>query len=336
MSVALPEHCSFHRNCVFASSDGLCITRLAGGDFDGDLVMLSWNRKLINFFRRTKRADEVLATGKALHKQLERSLEEDLNADNPDPDVQEQIRMEKGRSYTKCTATTAWDLADDYLEYACQIETPELKGSLCAKFERSAGVVMQTPDMWTNHAAIRAIKCGMLSGVSHGVPKTRLAIVVGSVATTYMRNLHMPTRGARSTALVREAWLSPALQIPNLNRYRVFDVFKPVLREAVRGELLGLVWVPDGRVKLGYAAGKAMGEYLLSTGKGLRWLPQDSKRSPMKEIARLICHRLQKIPNLELPGALKATSFETTVAVLKKARKRMISSLRRLHDSFLG
>ena len=63
----------FHRNCILVSSDGSCITQLSGGDFDGDLVMISFNQKLNKVLAKTGRVHESLAPDSAFARAKSRS-----------------------------------------------------------------------------------------------------------------------------------------------------------------------------------------------------------------------------------------------------------------------
>jgi len=334
-AVPLPDGMNLHRNSFFVSSDGWCITQLAGGDFDGDLLMASFSEKLINFLELTPAVNVKMAPNGAWIKELEGDLENALN--NPSsPELLALINQAKELAYSKCTDESDEAKAKDFLKFSCNVETPQIRGATVAKFERCVYACLCNPWCWASNAVANCIKFGMLAHKTHDVPKKLLAILVRLLAVHWRKEFGVPARGTRSSEWFCETWLKPKLKIRGLNHLKVFRHVQPQLAMALPDYTrLGMVWVPEPEIFLGYDAGKAIGEYLLSHPRGVRAPERSSLRTPLMDLALLISHRLQGVPDWRSLGALLRTPLDVIKHVLKESHKRPIECLRSLKDSFL-
>ena len=110
---------------------------------------------------------------------------------------------------------------------------------------------------------------------------------------------------------------------------------KELLDEYTEGIHIGMVWMPRPHVSLGYQAGLAVRRLLLARryDGGTAVTAATTMRSPLKEIAYFLHHRLRNIGSVT--EILEDASEDRLMQTLRTSRARALKSLRTLLDSVL-
>lgn len=193
-------------------------SQLAGGDMDGDMNMVSFDEKRVDFVDGTQAALDRLEIRKVMD-QLDREL------------PKRTVPWEPGHG----------ERAVELRRHACAMPTPSLRGRVCAMAERAARVALQAGDPVADGSWGIAMELAIAAHRAMDVPKHYDADAVSSLASSIRRRGAVAGNGTRSTADMADA-LRPAL--PCVSSGRAFTPFLPLLAEALHGVALGQVLFP--------------------------------------------------------------------------------------------
>mgnify|MGYP003388289347 CR=1 FL=1 len=261
-------------NCIVLSRWGAVNTAMAGGDLDGDLNMVVFDDKFLRFVKFTDAAVRGLGRIK-----IEQSCHATMAA----------IGL-KAPKPLKSTSVAA--RADEYIAFACKVCTRGIRGVMASMASRAAyRAVANTSPGLHDYALHIALCFVVLAHLSFDVPKKlshqdveRYAKELRACGEFNLSSLQLVERiGQRMVVYVRQM---------HVDRKHVPQTTAPMLHEILGSQPLGLIWVPDQEVRLGFAAGRSIGELLVASTKNQKWLDRSVERSPLMELARFFAHRL--------------------------------------------
>ena len=296
-AVELPKGALAPENCIVVSREGYCNSRMAGGDFDGDLNMVSWDPLLVDFLHETNGA--VSSCNISL-------IEANMKL----------MFSESGESIWKRAEGTL-GRSTEYVQYVLEVPTPQLRGVTCAYSERAAHrAFLERNNPEQREATLKwALRLGVLSHMAMDAPKTFSSKAVMAALRYSLRKAGITRAMERSTVAV-----TPLLEAGFYVDSRAPENSVSVM-EFLTGKLdgidLGRVWLPNDSVCLSGDAGEAMAEALSSVSFGATYSMRSLVRSPLMEVALLLKHRAQ--------GLKSGGDAEALFKVFKNCRKRKMN-----------
>ena len=108
-------------------------SRLAGGDFDGDLNMVSFDKDLVNFLERTQAAVD----------------------ENPTAPIRKELEADEAWEKVPKTFPAGGDRCLLYAQYCAKVKTVCLRGRVCAMAERACFLFLREPTAESLHYFMR-------------------------------------------------------------------------------------------------------------------------------------------------------------------------------------
>ena len=286
------------------------LTLMAGGDFDGDLVCVSWWDKLIALVDLVAAAVDAYAW-----EGLQHSVDSEL------PAPQGMQLTQEGNL-----------LGSEYTAWALQQATPAVRGRTCALAERGCTVLMQMINQGVPFGdALKATMILILiSHKSMDVPKKCTADGVSRLARSWFRQLTTDRAGiARLPVTIADEL---RFDIPDWSYQAPARAFKAELNNALGDVAIGQVWVPSGLVFLGSSAGARLGECLNEDSQ-----PADGdvieEASMAHEMAHFFYNKLQ--PHVKSVAGLSRADPEMVLRWCQAARCTAPKTLGQLGNSHL-
>jgi len=256
-------------NGFVCAADGWCISLIAGGDFDGDLVMVSFDSTLLKLVADTAAAVEALDVPALIEEVMD-----------PIRKQRRKVDFERVPGHRR----------REFVERALASPTPQLRGALCGWADRAARVAQLRPTrtnfMWALHWAI-------LSHAAMDVPKHYTVEVIRQLCRDFVKESGVSQDVQRS----QDVWADRMrLEIEDWDWQAPWAAFKDVLEDKIADEGIGLgmVWTPSGDVYLSGEAGAAMRAALLDTQRGQLASHRRLDRTALFELARLVLHRARQ------------------------------------------
>lgn len=313
-------------NAISFSKFGLGCSQLAGGDYDGDLCWLCFEEWLVDFVQFTELGVQ------------------DLPIELAKLEVGKNLKESSGARYT---ATDGKGISNEYIRYACKLQTPSLRSDSTVLAERCALLFLQGTQLsWgdRNKVFMQYLICVFTAHSAMDAPKK---IDTQSVVD-YLKVLRSSS-GVNNLCCRSSDFFADELRVefPGLQKSSVFDCV-PALQESTGlvAELpLGGVWCPLESVFLGKEAGLDMGRMLSGdhTGHALNcgelYTRRDKTRTPLLELAHLFAHRLkrkvQEYCCKSLFGLFQKFCLTDIAAMLDRSEARAMQQLSTLYQAWL-
>ena len=280
-------------NCCICTGEGPGDVALGGGDYDGDLLMFSANKHLLNFLKCTQDGDGQ-------------------------PEVQAAREFVEG--YTEKTAPTPLESMVGYRDYCMRVRTPSVRGILTAMAEIGEEKVFQSLNPLADGSLIRAVRLAVAAEKAYDAPKKTDARKIIALGQALLRNAGLTFNSPRSARYIAKIFRLDAARLDPA------AVLQRVLGVNLR---LGLVWMPSPQIVLSSDAGAALRPRLLSHRRRSReeGLGQAVFKVPLDEVAGALAHRLVG-RDADFPTLAREGSVDQLIALaeeLAQRRKRCIS-----------
>ena len=290
-------------NTLYVSRKGFALTRMAGGDFDGDLCMLSTDPDLLHFLSITA------------------SAVESVDIESYTKRIDDLLEKQQGRVWR--SASCGLDRADQMVAYIAKLPTPQLRGLVCSWAERAALHAMVCDDDDSRSGKLAgALHLGILSHRAMDVPKHFTVDQIKEVLRLLV-NVELQLKSRVHKRSTQELRTVLQLELPEMNYKHPWMPFGKNLKKATAGVDLGQLWIPAGEVSLSSEAGSAVRSLLLE--RVLRTRPDSSEVTPLRELAALLADRLRQA------GPLRALLNNGDPAkmrqVLERSRKGKVLTL---------
>ena len=266
---------------------------MAGGDYDGGLVLASCHEGLLKIVRDTAPAADAVDV-----EALEEEVKDMLAAEA------ERIRLAEEKARARTENAEEQDPAKAFQEgnldtrralyqhFACHTPTWRLRGWACALAERVAEAAMQagTAELFRHY-----FLASMCAHKAMDVPKKYPAHVLKTVMKELTSRSGVGCRDQRSTKAVTLGRRGMHLIMTDLHRHNTFTGCKEWLDGFVSGSL-GRIWMPQNHIVLGLRAGMRVRSILLSRPRRhVPYYERTAVRSPVVELAGLIAHKLSRV-----------------------------------------
>lgn len=304
-------------NCIVVSAKAWCLSRMAGGDFDGDLVMVTFWQPMIDFVKLTEPwldSRGVDGIGKKLKKELD----------------------EKKRSIPFKQEAWSEYRGDEFVHYCCSVmETVPLRGSVASMAERAAQVLFDsklglgTTDY--NKLLSKVLEFCFLQHAAMDWPKHYNLSLITDRCKELRLQLEFKAKAPKSTTKLG-ILLSPGLEELS-SKPRCFEKCLDLLKEHRGDKRSGVIWFPAKKIYLGAWAGERIRELWDETCYGQPWHERSNERSPILEIAHFLFHRLKRSLDLPRPSALEGKLADEVAVIFLSSRKGEMKQLRSLWDS---
>jgi hypothetical protein len=300
-AVAIPvgmDMTGFADNCVILSSEGYVNSAMAGGDLDGDINMLFFSQKLVEFLKFTQAGVDQ------------------LNRREKTPFV-----SESGKSRLM-----------EYVAFAQVACTKEIRGKVASMSSRAAYCAIRSSSPMTDGTMTAALEFVVLCHKAFDVPKHLSHKQVFNVMDDMQKEAAFKVRDMKVTK-----WLDKSLRykFPGLRMKNVIEFTAPHLAAILGQVKLGMVWVPQKEIYLSFDAGKKIGEIILSEPKNEKHLDRDPTRKPIIEIAHLISQRMVRSVG-EPRKAISDGRADDILKALKNCRSKDILTWPSLERSVLA
>jgi hypothetical protein len=314
-AIPVPEGLVAEDNCVIVSAEGHGVSRMAGGDYDGDLVMIVFCYMFVALIRAI-----APALAEFNFDQLRSTLETELGA----------------TVKTEFFENTSEQRLKEYLIYGASLRNDQLRGRVTALAERAA---MQTLVGDTHRIGARRIQRGALRqesiarSLSFGfcthfatdVPKHYTSDQVWVVVDRLVLECGFRKRGDRSSVAC-----ASFLQIfeKKILKRQIIDLATEQLEAVLGNRHFGAYWLPQKNYVLGFAAGRRVARLLLTTPHGDAHYQRSAVRTVIGDIACLLNHRLQgKLLEMLRDGDL--AGINRAILLCKKGVIKTLGSLER-------
>lgn len=226
-----------------------------------------------------------------------------------------------------------------YLDWACIVPTPQVRGLCCCLAERAqleAIIRKHTDEEDIPHDALWlfAYELGLASHLAMDCPKKYEADEVLNLCRNMLEDLGLDNEAERSTSYAakhwtkvvapefsfKDTWLDVEDQLVQaLAKEFSHEVCASKKRKRKLGHLstdvpLGMVWVEQERTVLGFQAGQKIAAYMVNRPHVVSYAQRDKSRSQLQEIAYLLMHCLRRkvVPN--------SNSLATPAGILRGLR----------------
>ena len=303
------------RNTAFISREGKCISRLSGGDFDGDIVFLIWDAVLLDLMAVSQPYVDAI----------------DIDAH----ETEVKLFLAQSSTNWKAGCGSPDKRCKEFVKFCSSVPTLQLRGRVCAIFERAVWLFLEADPADRASDFKLAVDWGILAGLVMDCPKKYAVEAFQKAVSWFREGTDIVLRGPRETLRSTVA-LKPYLQmqIPNFKRSRTYEMYEDILVPAIGGEkgVLGKVWIPgvivyseSPCVVLGKDAGRRVGELLLSFPRDVKHSDRSTTRSPIIEITHFLAQRMRRTTGLEDPvGAMQARKFDEMMAAWTTSRRSEI------------
>lgn len=271
-AVAPPADLDFlPRNGIICSTQGLGITILSGGDYDGDTLTYTSDKRVL----------ELVSMTLYLHEN--KRWEEELVG---------HLQFAESKS--------VWEKKnrlDEFHDFALTLRESQTRGVACTLFE-CAQYLFNTSEACPKDTVQEAAY--LLSGLAYGAydaPKKYDGSKILCASRAVMACFQISSGGPRSTEDFGErlSFVSKWKQIQDLDSCTEF--FK--LEEIEDFNRLGGVWLPAPTITLGRIAGEAIHKewktMITEARQGIPCYERSVWRTPLLEIARFLAHKAEGV-----------------------------------------
>ena len=272
-------------NCIIFSCKGYGVSRMAGGDSDGDLVMFSFNRHLASILKLTVLAEELDIDG------INDWLSSKLN--------KFKRRREKREPPRTAMHGSLQERFNNYLTWLHSVKTPKVRGICCALAERlQYHALIHEDNAELVHLAYvvglashRAMDCPKKENAQDVIRLCGFLLTLACVS---------PKDVERSTKYAKATWtfcVLPELP-PGKDAWHPYkDILQKSLQRCFKTDTvpLGRVWFHQDRIVLGYEAGLLIGEHMVNRPSYIRFTDRSIERTQLQELAYWMQHRFKAL-----------------------------------------
>ena len=258
-------------NCCVVSRKGLALSRMAGGDFDGDLVMVVFDEVLVNLVHETTAAIADIDV-EALTAWVGRHLN-------------------KGGASFETTSRKC--RANEFVEYALHdVNTSPLRGTVCALAERAQHKALESRSAeFQKHAYL----WGIASHRTMDVPKHYAEEDILALVQILEHLTGVCTSLPRSTIVIEDE-IRLDLQ---LDYKKPLQCLKDLLKPKLEQITLGKVLFPQSQICLGAEAGLQVRKHILQiVFNELHVWERPAAKTVLQELAGLIAVRSRQAGKL--------------------------------------
>jgi hypothetical protein len=315
LAIPVPTGLVVEDNCVVVSAEGHGVSRMAGGDYDGDLVMIVFCSIFVSLIRAI-----APALADFNFEQLRSKLEAELGAP-----TKSEFRETSSKGRLK-----------EYLSYGESFRNDQLRGRVTALAERAAmhtligdthriGARRIKRGALRQESIVRALSFGMCTHFATDVPKHYTSDQVWVVVDRLLLECGFRKRDDRSS-VVCASFLR--LFETSILKRQVIDLAEEQLTTLLGGRYLGAYWLPEKNYVLGFAAGRRVARILLTMPHGEAHHERSAVRTVIGDIARLINHRLHgKLLQMLRDGDLR--SVNCAILLCQKGVTKTLGTLER-------
>ncbi|CAE7356147.1 unnamed protein product [Symbiodinium sp. KB8] len=237
---------------------------LSGGDHDGDEVDISFDPDFVAFVTETQqfRGTEAIRRAKEETAELIRAA-----TISPQPEFQ-----------------------GSYIDFCCQVPTPELKGRTCAAFERLFLATWVAPS-GDRRDLLLCLACRMahVAYAAYDTPKKFAAKVVDKVCSQILREASLPRGSPKFSDYLQANYLALDVRTDRKRPWTCLTEGTLVPRDLEPGQ----VWMPVPHVQLGRAAGHFLRRVLISShGRRRQCTDGILERRAAEELIKLLKHKI--------------------------------------------
>ena len=306
-------------DALIVSQKGWANSRLAGGDFDGDLNMISFDQRLLELVQDTAEPVEAVDV-EALEKEVVGMIKAAVDS-MPVADEEQQ----REQLFKAGDPASRFQL---YKDFCISLPTLRLRGRCCALAERHARCALQDPSPANLH---RYFLASMTAHKAMDVPKKYMGHAVVAVMQGLSAAGNITQKTPRSTKALSKGAKGLSIVLPELRRHNTFESSQKWLEDMLGGRTLGAVWLTRRNTVLGLRAGLRIRRILLARQHYVPYYERTSIRSPITEIAGFIAHKLSR--TIGSPERYQAAGPEAVAEALRRCRKCAISELGALFRS---
>ena len=310
---------------IIVSRKGFGNSRMAGGDYDGDLNMVSFHVDLVALVKETE-ADIWRLPLEAIDQDVKGELAKEEAALAAEEDEKaEQGQISRRRELQ--AAFAAGEKATAYLQYCVWLPTPRLRGWACSQAERFAQIALKKPaaSHWNSFftAALTGHK-------AMDVPKHYRAESLVATMKRLVSDGGVKRSMARSTKAVCDGAQGLRLIFPSLRRHNTFEAVTEWLDEQGLAPY-GAVWLPHTEVVLGEEAADRVLEILRTRPKHLNFFERSAARKPIAEIAGYVAHKLSR--SIGEPGHYPQAGAAAIIQAIEGAKMTPLNTTGALYRS---
>ena len=275
-------------DAVLVSREGYGNSRMAGGDYDGDLDMFSFHEDFVEIVRRTETAVRQVPVDQVDGKVKSRLAE--LEAEEAKKEHELQLLGVTSKRAELQALFDGGQRAAAYLQYSLWLPTPRLRGWACARAERVASLALKkpSPGAWD-----RFFKASLTAHKAMDVPKHYRATCLVQAMKKVAEEAGITRKVPRSTKLACDGAKGLRLQMPQLRRHNTFEAVAKWLDNLQLGPY-GAVWLPEKEIVLGEDAARQVLDILHTRPVNLNFFDRSPVRQPIKEIAYFLAHKLSR------------------------------------------
>ena len=296
-AVPLPKHAKHVCN------NSLCCTRLGpsacairGADFDGDVFMFSSDPDLLELLALTPSGRDVPEFSNAVKEvrtRLERTTKQPIH------------NASDFQRFTLATSTAM-----------------PARGLACMYAEMAQHAAIVSPNPSSDGSFVRAVGLAECAHCANDCPKKFDTVAVVHFSQALLANAGLQRNSPRSSSAAAGKL-----------RIRPGDPYECLNRMLPSGSRFGRVWLPDAKVCLSAAAGKALGERIRAGASREDGYAEEAERIALDELGGLIAHKLQR---KDVPQPFKLGLNELCALALEhKWRNSPIQSILTLKDKLL-
>lgn len=297
-------------NSIIFSRHGEGACGLAGGDYDGDIVMCSADNALIRLIRMTQTGVDQLELA-PLHAQVMEALGTAHSTPFPFPDGYSRL----GAFSRFCAATP----------------TPNVRALTSTMAERAQQKAIDYSEVCLEDGSfLLACKCGYVAHAAYDAPKKFCAQAVLTLGASLLTQvgIYPDEVWERSTKMAGDQL---RICIPEFNWRKCHESFTEELESYEYP--VGAVWAYAPNMYLGHEAGQRVRQILLRHETNVSMHDRSPVRSPIDELAWLIAHRLGGFAKAR--ELVKASVDQVIALALSKSRCRTCESYSALAQTSL-
>ena len=207
-AVAAPETMTcLPNNSVICSALGTGVSKMAGGDYDGDLIMVSFCHELVSFVRETHRSIDNISYNGILD-MIVTKLGEAANTKDGEPGVEQRFKYGGA------------ERVQEYVNTTLQRPTPHLRGQMCVRAEKVAHLAITSERPLEDRTLILASTAALVSHKAMDVPKKHKGRHVRELMNKMFKRYKIKLKrdSKRSTEMIADK-LRPALDDVNSSRF---------------------------------------------------------------------------------------------------------------------
>ena len=300
-------------NCLVLSRHGRVNSRMAGGDLDGDLNMVTFSSDIIGFLEDTE------------------SSVREIDLDALEASVRQALLPRPDKLWF--VGNSPSERRTEYKAYAQRVPTRNFRGQVCSTAERATMRAFFAAAHEREHVLHQSLMLAVVGHIVLDAPKKVTGVEVINLADSVLSVIPCVHRESQRCSDFTKEELQ--LELPVHPKNRAFMLAEGWLAASTCHVPKGQLWLPLDTIVLGEAAGNAVMECILKLPKNEKHFRRSGDTSILQQIAMFFYHKLHRKlgSDVKLWHKLSAARIE---AALKETHRTPILTWRALMDSKLA